>query len=98
MISRPPNQRAYIASVEARATLAKLKEFAFADPESLALYILNVDQARQFAYILYDLPHDMHRFVNSETVTGTSPRSISFAGVHMVLLPGVLPFCDTSLR
>ena len=51
--SRPPNQRAYIASVEARATLAKLKEFAFADPESLALYILNVDQVRRVQRISF---------------------------------------------
>jgi len=45
---RPPNQRNYIASVEARATRARVKGFAFADPRSLALYILNVDQIREF--------------------------------------------------
>ncbi|KAF8581757.1 hypothetical protein K439DRAFT_1635926 [Ramaria rubella] len=45
---RPPTQRAYVASVEARATIARIKDFAFADPKSLALYILNVDQIREF--------------------------------------------------
>lgn len=45
---RPPNQRSYIASVEVRATRGRVKEFAFADPRSLALYILNVDQIREF--------------------------------------------------
>jgi len=41
---RPPTQREYIESVEARARLAKVKAFAHADLTSLALYVLNVDQ------------------------------------------------------
>lgn len=41
---RPPTQREYIESVEARARLAKVKAFANADAKSLALYVLNVDQ------------------------------------------------------
>jgi indoleamine 2,3-dioxygenase len=45
---RPPTQREYIAGIEARARLAKVKEFAFADEKSLALYVLNVDQIREF--------------------------------------------------
>ncbi|GJJ10032.1 hypothetical protein Clacol_004258 [Clathrus columnatus] len=45
---RPMTQREYIASVEVRATEAKVKEFAFADPKSLAFYILNTDQIREF--------------------------------------------------
>jgi len=45
---RPPTQREYIASVEARARLAKVKAFAHADPKSLSLYVLNVDQIREF--------------------------------------------------
>lgn len=46
--SRPSNQKEYIASIEVRARLAKIKEFAFADPKSLALYVLNLDQARNY--------------------------------------------------
>jgi len=45
---RPPTQREYIESVEARARLAKVKAFAYADVKSLALYALNVDQIREF--------------------------------------------------
>ncbi|KAF7982205.1 hypothetical protein HWV62_29386 [Athelia sp. TMB] len=45
---RPPTQREYIAGVEARARLAGIKKFAEADPKSLALYVLNVDQIREF--------------------------------------------------
>jgi indoleamine 2,3-dioxygenase len=41
---RPPTQREYIASVEIRARGAKIKEFSYTDPKSLALYVLNVDQ------------------------------------------------------
>jgi hypothetical protein len=41
---RPPTQREYIESIEARARLAKVKLFAYGDPKSLALYVLNVDQ------------------------------------------------------
>jgi indoleamine 2,3-dioxygenase len=43
---RPNTQREYIKSVETRARLVKVKEFAYADVKSLALYVLNVDQVR----------------------------------------------------
>jgi len=52
--SRPPNQRTYIASVEVRATRAHVKDFAFADPRSLALYILNVDQVSRGGFLQHD--------------------------------------------
>ncbi|KDQ21352.1 hypothetical protein BOTBODRAFT_150132 [Botryobasidium botryosum FD-172 SS1] len=45
---RPPTQREYIESIEARARLAKVKAFASTDAKSLALYVLNVDQIREF--------------------------------------------------
>jgi hypothetical protein len=45
---RPPTQREYIESVEARARIAKVKAFAHADLKSLALYVLNVDQVRSY--------------------------------------------------
>lgn len=44
---RPPTQREYIAGIEARARLAKIKAYAHADPKSLALYVLNVDQVSE---------------------------------------------------
>ncbi|KAG0141216.1 hypothetical protein CROQUDRAFT_83465 [Cronartium quercuum f. sp. fusiforme G11] len=45
---RPKTQRDYVESVEARATAYEVKKFAESDPTSLALYILNVDQIREF--------------------------------------------------
>jgi hypothetical protein len=98
--SRPPNQRTYIASVELRATRARVKEFAFADPRSLALYILNVDQV--IPLVLAKRPYlilkDSSRFANLETVTGVSPRSTSSAEAHMALLLEARPFYSISLR
>lgn len=45
---RPKTQRDYVESVESRATAYQVKRFAEADPTSLALYALNVDQIREF--------------------------------------------------
>lgn len=45
---RPKTQRDYVESVEARATAYQVKRFAEADRTSLALYVLNVDQIREF--------------------------------------------------
>lgn len=45
-------QREYVASLEVRASEARVKEFAFADPKSLALYILNTDQVQLYFWHL----------------------------------------------
>ena len=52
---RPPTQREYIAGIEARARLAKIKTYAYADPRSLALYVLNVDQVSGLQLILPEI-------------------------------------------
>jgi indoleamine 2,3-dioxygenase len=48
---RPPTQREYIQSVETRARLAKIRAYSHADPKTLALYVLNVDQV-YFSHLL----------------------------------------------
>lgn len=45
---RPTNQREFLTQLEARATLASVREFAQSSPRAKALYILLVDQIREF--------------------------------------------------
>ncbi|KAM0788095.1 hypothetical protein ACM66B_001264 [Microbotryomycetes sp. NB124-2] len=45
---RPSSQRVYVDNLEARATEAHVADFAKADKESLAYYILMLDQVREF--------------------------------------------------
>lgn len=45
---RPASQRVYLEGLEARATETGIKDFARGDEESLGLYILMVDQVREF--------------------------------------------------
>ncbi|KAK4047562.1 hypothetical protein OIV83_005349 [Microbotryomycetes sp. JL201] len=71
---RPSAQRIYVDTLEARATEANVADFAKADKQSLAYYILMLDQVREF--------RDRHwRFVKSYIIkysdyniaTGGSP-------------------------
>ena len=45
---RPKNQKEYLAQLEGRATMAGIRSFAQKSPRSKALYILLVDQIREF--------------------------------------------------
>ncbi|KIJ22468.1 hypothetical protein M422DRAFT_217848, partial [Sphaerobolus stellatus SS14] len=69
---RPTTQREYIASVEERAGLARVKGFAFQDPKSLSLYILNVDQIREF--------RDRHWRFTKEYIIRRSSYSLATGG------------------
>lgn len=45
---RPKNQKEYLAQLEGRASMAGIRNFAQQSPRSKALYILLVDQIREF--------------------------------------------------
>lgn len=45
---RPTNQKEYLAQLEGRASMAGIRSFAQQSPRSKALYILLVDQIREF--------------------------------------------------
>lgn len=76
---RPPTQREYINSIEARARLSRVKVFAHGDLKSLALYVLNVDQVRNsihsVSYEMFAHPRAF-RFENLGTVIGPLLKSI----------------------